>query len=366
MKVKFFSEKKKAKKITKEIQSKIKDILYTGQYTNSKYVNKFEKAYKKFCKTKYCVAVNNGTSALHLSLLALGIKKNDEIIVPSITFIASAAAIKYVGAKPIFADVNQSDWLINPSIIKKFITKKTKAIMVVHLHGLMCDMDKIKTIANKFKLKVIEDASQAHGSLFKDKMPGFYSDVATFSFYPTKNLGAVGEGGAILTNNKDIYTKTRRMRTWSHNKYGFYEISYNYRMTEFSASSLLSKINFLNDDIKKRILIAKKYKKYLTTKNYSVFDEKVKRHSYHIFAIKVDRNKRKKIIQKLKLKGIDTNIHYPYSLPELKVFGNTKNKIKSPIANKITKELISLPIYPELTDRKIKYTSKMLNNILID
>ena len=364
MRVKFFSEKIKAKKITRVIQNKVKDILNSGQYTNSKYVTKFEKIFKDFFKTKYCIAVNNGTSALHLSLLALNIKKNDEVIVPSITFIASAAAITYVGAKPVFVDVNEHDWLINPNIIEKFITKKTKAIMVVHLHGLMCDMRKIKNIAKKYKLKIIEDAAQAHGSLYMNKSPGFYSDAATFSFYPTKNLGAIGEGGAILTNDKDIYEKTKRMRAWSHNKDDFFEISFNYRMTEFSAISLITKIKFLKNDIKKRIRIAKIYKKYLNTENYSNFNEKIKKPSYHIFAIRVNKTKRADIINKLKLKGVNSNIHYPYSLSQLKVFKPNTKKSKTLVADKISKELLSLPIYPELSDREVQYTSQILNAIL--
>ena len=364
MRVKFFSEKIKAKKITKVIQNKVKDILSSGQYTNSKYVAMFENIFKDFFKTKYCIAVNNGTSALHLSLLALNIKKNDEVIVPSITFIASAAAITYVGAKPVFVDVNEHDWLINPNIIEKSITKKTKAIMVVHLHGLMCDMNKIRNIAKKYKIKIIEDAAQAHGSTYMNKSPGFYSDVATFSFYPTKNLGAVGEGGAILTNDKDIYEKTKRMRAWSHNKNDFFEISFNYRMAEFSAISLITKIKFLKNDIKRRIQIAKKYKKYLSTKNYSNFNEKINKHSYHIFAIRVNKNQRTNIMNKMKLKGIDTNIHYPYSLSQLKVFKSNTKKSKSLVANKISKELLSLPIYPELSDKEIEYTSQTLNVIL--
>ena len=210
MKVKFFSEKKKAKNISRELQKKLRNILTTGKYTNAVYVKQFEDIYRKFFKVKYCVAVNNGTSALHLSLLAMGIQKGDEIIVPSLTFIASIAAIKYIGAKPIFVDVNNDDWLIKPHVIQKFITKKTKAIMVVHLHGLMCEMDKIKSIAKANKIKIIEDAAHAHGSSFKKKLPGFYSEVATFSFYPTKNLGAIGEGGAIITNNKKIFEKNKK------------------------------------------------------------------------------------------------------------------------------------------------------------
>ena len=324
MKVKFFTEKKKTKIISADIQKKVKKILDSGQYTKAKYFREFENQFGKYFNAKYCVAVNNGTSALHLSLLALNIKKGDEIIVPSMTFIASAAAINYVGAIPVFVDVNKSDWLINPYLIEKFITKKTKAIMVVHLHGLMCDMDIIRNIAKKYKIKLIEDAAQTHGSSFKKKFPGYFSDVATFSFYPTKNLGAIGEGGAIITNNKKIYEKIKGMRSWSHNKHDFFEIGFNYRMTEFSAISLLSKLKFLNSDINKRNWIAKKYKDNLKAKNYSIFNEKIKKHSYHIFAITVNKEKRNNIIAKLKSKGIDTNIHYPYNLSELKVFNKKK------------------------------------------
>ena len=364
MNVKFFSEKAKAKKITKEIQNKVKKILQTGLYTNSLNVKEFEEKFKKFFNTKYCVAVNNGTSALHLSLLAMNIKENDEIIVPSITFIASAAAIKYVGAKPVFVDVKESDWLINPNLIEKYITKKTKAIMAVHLHGLMCDMDKIRNLAKKYNLKIIEDAAQAHGSSFKNKLPGYYSNVATFSFYPTKNLGAVGEGGAIITNNKDIYEKTKRMRAWSHKKNEFYEVSYNYRMTEFAAASLLSKLRFLNNDVKKRILIANYYKKLLKIKSYSNFNNNIKKHSFHVFAIKVDKNIRSNIQKKLRNYGIQTNIHYPYSLSKLNVFNKINKSIKTPVANKISKELLSLPIYPELKYKQIVFVANTLNNIL--
>ena len=364
MKVKFFSERIKGKKITAKIQNKVKNILKTGQYTNSKFVNKFEKLFRKNFQTKYCVAVNNGTSALHLSLIALNIKPGDEIIVPSMTFIASAAAIEYVGAKPVFVDVNYDDWLINTDLIAKKINKKTKAIMVVHLHGLMCDMDKIKIIAKKYKLKIIEDSAQAHGSTFKNKNPGYFSDVATFSFYPTKNLGAVGEGGAILTNNLSIYKKTKRMRTWSHKKHNFYEISFNYRMSEFSAVSLIEKLKYLKNDVNRRIEIAKLYKKKLNHKNFSKYNSKIKKHSYHIFAVTVKSNRRNKIINTLKKIGIDTNIHYPYSLSKLKVFKFKNNSDNTPVSNRISKEFISLPIYPEIKDKQISFTCKNLNKLL--
>ncbi len=365
MRVNFFSEKIKGKIITPGIQKKVKNILDTGQYTNSKYVKKFEELFKKKFKTKYCVAVNNGTSALHLSLIALNIKPGDEIIVPSMTFIASAAAIEYIGAKPVFVDVNCDDWLINSNLIEKKINKKTKAIMVVHLHGLMCDMEKINFIAKKYKLKIIEDSAQAHGSTFKNKNPGYFSDVATFSFYPTKNLGAVGEGGAIVTNSLSIFNKTKRMRTWSHKKHNFYEISFNYRMSEFSAISLIEKLKYLNKDVSLRNKIARYYKKKLILKSYSKYNKKIKKHSYHIFAITVASSKRNEIIKKLKTLGIDTNIHYPYSLSKLKVFKSKNNQKYTPVSNRIAKEFISLPIFPEIKEKQISYICNNLNKLLI-
>ena len=364
MKVNFFSEKNKAKKITNILQFKLKNILKTGLYTNSTNVKNFEEKFKKLLNAKYCIAVNNGTSALHLSLLATGIKENDEVILPSMTFIATAAAIEYIKAKPIFVDINENDWLINSKKIEKLITKNTKAIVVVHLHGLMCDMDEIRKIARKYRLKIIEDSAQAHGSKFKKRDPSHYSDAATFSFYPTKNLGAIGEGGAVLTNNKKVYEKIKRMRTWSHNKNDFYEISFNYRMSEFTAISLLAKLKYLKQDVKRRIEIAEIYKNKLKSKSYSIYNSQLKKHSYHIFAIRVKAEKRINLMKQLKLKGIQTNIHYPYSLSELNVFKKKLKTFNTPKSNKISKELISLPIYPELDDSKINYVTKTINEML--
>lgn len=362
MRVKFFHENHKAKKIKKKLFLGIASLLKSGNYTNGYFVKKFENKFKNFVETKYCVAVNSGTSALHLSLIALGIKEGDEVIVPSITFVASAAAIVYVGAKPVFVDVNDKDSLINVKNIEKSITFKTKAIMVVHLHGLMCDMLEIKKIAKKFNLKIIEDASQAHGSQYRAKKPGFFSDVATFSFYPTKNLGAIGEGGAILTNNFRIYKKVFELRAWAPSKKFFSDIGYNYRMPEFIAASLLVKIKYLKGDINKRIKIANYYKKNLKIKSYSEFNNLNKIHSYHIFAIRV--KNRKKFIIKLKKKKIDISSHYNYCLPELKIFKsfiNKKNKFK--FSSKISKETVSLPIYPELTIKQQKYVISKVNEM---
>ena len=363
MKIKFFCEKKRGLKIKKNLFLATSNLLDTGQYTNGTYVSKFEEKFKIFMSSKYCIAVNSGTSALHLSLIALGIKEGDEVLLPSISFVASAAAITYVGAKPVFVDINYDDWLIDVNKIEKQITKKTKAIMPVHLHGLICDMKKIKKIANKYNLKIIEDASQAHGSEYYGKKPGYYGDVATFSFYPTKNLGAFGEGGAIVTKNKNVKDIVSKLRAWAPNKKNFFAIGYNYRMPEIIGASLLEKIKYLKQDIRLRIKISKFYKKELNIKKFSKFDEKIKKHSYHLFAIRV--KKRDLFMKYLNQQNIQSAIHYSYVLPKLEIFKKYSKKIENfKVAEKLSKELVSIPIYPELSKKEQIYVVKSINKTL--
>ena len=363
MKIKFFCEKKKGLKIKKNLFLATSNLLDTGQYTNGTYVSKFEEKFKIFMSSKYCIAVNSGTSALHLSLIALGIKEGDEVLLPSISFVASAAAITYVGAKPVFVDINYDDWLIDVNKIEKQITKKTKAIMPVHLHGLICDMKKIKKIANKYNLKIIEDASQAHGSEYYGKKPGYYGDVATFSFYPTKNLGAFGEGGAIVTKNKNVKDIVSKLRAWAPNKKNFFAIGYNYRMPEIIGASLLEKIKYLKQDIRLRIKISKFYKKKFNIKKFSKFDEKIKKHSYHLFAIRV--KKRDLFMKYLNQQNIQSAIHYSYVLPKLEIFKKYSKKIENfKVAEKLSKELVSIPIYPELSKKEQIYVVKSINKTL--
>ena len=366
MKIKFFNQQDKGKKISGSLKVLLSKILKSGNYVNSYYVKRFEDKFKKFVNAKFCIAVNTGTSALHISLIAAGIKKGDEVIVPSISFLATAAAVTYVGAKPIFVDIKGNDWLINAKKIQEKITTKTKAIIPVHLHGLMCDMDIIKKIAKKNKLFIIEDASQAHGSEFLKKSPGYFGDVATFSFYPTKNLGAVGEGGAIITNNKKIYNRLKDLRNWSPGKDHFSEIGYNYRMSEIIAASLLIKLNYLKKDIIKRIEIANFYKKNLLLKSFSKFNNKNIKHAYHIFAIRVDQNKKNLFMQLLKDRGIETAIHYKYCLPNLNIFSHLKqNKKNFTTGTNVANTMISLPMYPELKKKELKYIVKAVNSLTV-
>lgn len=362
MKIPFFKSEIKAAD-RKNLLNKFDIIVKSGLYTNNKLVKRFENYFRKFNNIRYCSAVNTGTSALHLALIALGIKKDDEVIIPSISFYATASAVAYIGAKPVIADVNKKDWLIDENIIPKLITKKTKAIIVVHLHGLMCDMKKIKKIAKINNLKIIEDASQAHGALYENHPPGKYSDIATFSFYPTKNLGAIGEGGAVITNYLILDKKIKALRDWGNEKNNSNHYSFNYRMSELIAASLIIKLKNLSNDVERRIAIATLYKKLLKNDRFSKFDITKRKHSYHIFCIRVEN--RKIIMKYLKKNNIGFGVHYEYALNDIPVFKQSEKvrKINNnySVSSDLTKTFLSLPIYPALTDKQIKRICKLIN-----
>ena len=298
-KIKFFSKEFFLKKNKKKLLNKVNKVLSSGIFTNGIETKKFEEKFAKFNKIKYCLALNSGTSALHLALKSIEIKQNDEVIIPATTFIATPAAVVYCNAKPVFVDINKNNWLIDLDQIEAKITKKTKAIIVVHLHGLMLDMIKLSRIAKKYNLKIIEDASQAHGSTFLKKFPGFYSDIATFSFYPTKTLGSFGEGGAIITKNNKLYNKIYSMRDWSKKNNDFLNIGYNYRMPEITATLLIESLKVLNQDLRKRNIIAKRYTSKLSKNiKFCSYNNKKHFHSYYVFSILVQQ--RQKLIKYLK------------------------------------------------------------------
>ena len=361
-KINFFSKKKFIKTNQKKLINKLDKVLKSGIYTNGNQTKIFESKFAKFNNSKYCLAVNSGTSALHLALKSIGIKKNDEVIVPAITFIATPAAVTYCQAIPIFVDISKDNWLIDINKIEEKITPKTKAILVVHLHGLMVDMVKIRRLSKKYKLNIIEDASQAHGSKFLGKPPGHFSDAAVFSFYPTKSLGSFGEGGAVITNKKKIFSKIYNLRDWAKNKQDFNEIGFNYRMPEFIATLLTESLKELNEDLKKRILIAKYYNFNLGKKiTKCIFNDQKYVHSYYVCGIIV--KKKKKLIKYLNKKKIETNNIYNYSLPFCKPFYNHKVK-KSEYMNSIyfSKNNLALPTYPELNLKQVKYICDCINH----
>ena len=287
MKIPFLDLKTQYSIIKEEIQSKIQEVCYDTAFTNSPYVQSFEENFAKYCSVDYAVAVNSGTSALHLSMAVLGIEKDDEVIIPANTFIATAFAPSYVGAIPVFVDCDLDTWEIDPIKIEEKITNKTKAIIGVHLYGQPFDIDAVKSIADKYNLFLIEDAAQAHGATYKGKKVGSFGQMACFSFYPGKNLGTYGEGGCITTNNEQFERHLKSIRNHGSNeKYYHDEVGYNMRMGGIEGGVLDVKLKYLDQWNSRRKEIAVMYQESITSPKIKMqkqpdFTESV----HHLFVI---------------------------------------------------------------------------------
>lgn len=342
----------------KEEKKAVLEVLNSGILAQGDRVREFEELFAKFVGTKYAVATSNGTTALHLSLLALGIGQGDEVITTPFTFIASANSILYTGAKPIFVDIDEDTFNINPDLIERSITSKTKAILPVHLFGLPSDMGKIRKIAKKYNLYVIEDACQAHGAKIANHSAGSIGDVGCFSFYPTKNM-TTGEGGIVTTNNKKLADKTRLLREHGMKiKYHHDVLGYNFRMTNLAAAIGICQLKKLPAFNKKRIQNAKYLSRYLT----HVHGIKIPKipenhqHVFHQYTIRVDKDyrmSRDKLILHLHEKGIGSSVHYPIPVNKQKVYKDFGVTDKLPVAEKAANEVLSLPVHPGLTKRDL-------------
>ncbi len=336
--------------ISTEIDSAIKKVLKKANFILGEEVQKFEKKFAEFCKARFSVAVANGTDALFITLKSLGIKNDDEVITSPNTFIGTTEAITLCGAKPVFVDIHEKTFTIDESKIERAITEKTKVILPVHLYGCMCDMIKISKIAKKYKLKVVEDACQAHGSLFKTMPPGHYSDAACFSFFPGKNLGAYGDGGAVVTNNRKLYEKIKKFRNHGRARKYIHEFEgMNSRMDTLQAAILLVKLKYLKKWIQKRNKIARIYTQLLSNIR-EIQPPVVPRHIYHSWHLYVIKTPfRDKLKNFLESKNIFCGIHYPIPLhlqPAYKYLGYKRGDF--PVAEKLSKMILTLPIYPEL------------------
>ena len=336
-------------------------------YTRSWYIdgvedNKFEEAFAKYCGVKYCVGVGNGLDALMLSLKALNIQNGDEVIVPSNTFIATVLAVTYAGAKPIFVEPDLKTYNIDPAKIENVITEKTKAIIPVHLYGQPCDMDPILEIAKKYGLYIVEDCAQAHGATYKGRKVGSFGDISAFSFYPGKNLGALGDAGAVVSNDSKLIKKVQALGNYgSDYKYHHIYKGNNSRLDEIQAAFLSAKLPHLDRMNLERGRIAKEYLNKIHNSNIIlpyVMQNVVP--VWHIFAI---RCKRRKDLEKyLKENGINTNKHYPIPLHLQECYKDLKFKLGDyPIAEEISETELSLPIYYGMTDIEIKYVIDIIN-----
>jgi len=357
MKVPFLDLKAQYETIKYEMNDAIQKVIDLCAFAGGPFVEKFEQAYAKFCECRYCIGVGSGTEALWLALLSLGIGVGDEVITVPNTFIATCEAVSMCGAKPVFVDIDEKYYTIDPSLIEAEITKKTKAIIPVHLFGQMADMDTIMEIAKKYGLFVIEDACQAHGAEYKGKHAGTIGDVGCFSFYPGKNLGAYGEAGAVVTNDKQLNNKIRMLRDHGQTeKYHHSVVGWNSRMDGIQGAILNVKIKYLKKWNKARRDNANFYTNaFIDIKDVIVpVEAKTNEHVYHVYALQV--RKRDQLINTLKEKNIFCGIHYPTPLHLQKAYSLLHlAKGRYPIAERCSERFISLPMYAELTLDHLNY-----------
>ncbi len=352
--------------IKSEIDAAVSNVLNSGNYILGPEVSDFEALFADFCAVKHAIAVNTGTSALHLALLAENIGPGDEVITVSMTFAATAAAILYTGAKPVLVDVDPHTWNMDVTQIESAITPRTKAIMPVHLHGLMADMDPIMEIANKHGLVVIEDACQAHGATYKGRTAGSIGKISGFSFYPGKNLGAYGEGGGIVSNDADVTKTIRMLRDWGQEvKYHQLIKGYNYRMDAVQGAILKVKMKYINAWNKQRRQVANWYHERLDHTPGLILPSRHENygHVYHMFAIRI--KQRDKIQEYLTKHGIGTGIHYPVPVHLQQAYtdlGYTHGSL--PVSEQLAHEFLSLPMYPDLTEAQVEQVSACLKKAL--
>ena len=357
MKVPFVDLKSQYESIKDEIAVAIQQVLESSAFSGGPFVNQFEEKFASFCQSQYAIGVGSGTEALWLSLLALGVGPGDEVITVPNTFIATAEAISFCGAKPIFVDIEEKTFNMSPALLEAVITPRTKAIIPVHLFGQTADMDPILEIARRHGLFVIEDACQAHGSEYKGKRAGSIGDAGCFSFYPGKNLGAYGEAGAVVTNDESIAEKIRMLRDHGQpQKYHHDVIGWNARMDGFQGAILSIKLKHLPSWNEARRKNARLYDERLADVEGILIPQEAKyaKHVYHLYAIRAQ--KRDELISFLAKRDIICGIHYPIPIHLQKAchfLGFQKGSF--PVAEWCALEFVSLPMFPELTDEQIEY-----------
>lgn len=345
----FLDLKTQYHQIKQGIDAAVSRVVNSGHFVLGPEGTAFEARFADYCRTAHCRAVNSGTSALHLALLAAGVGSGDEVVTVSMTFVATTAAILYSGAKPVFVDVDPVTWTMDPALIEAAITPRTKAILPVHLHGLMADMDPIMSIARRYGLVVIEDAAQAHGAEYRGRRAGSIGDLGCFSFYPGKNLGAFGEGGAVVTDSPEFARRVSLLRDWGQEaKYDHVIPGYNYRMDEIQSAILNVKLDFIEGWTEARRSLAERYDELLSELLFECPQPpRHSRHVYHVYAVRLQR--RDKALALLRDAGIGAGVHYPVPVHLQKAYAELGYRVGDlPVTEMLANEFLSLPIYPEL------------------
>jgi dTDP-4-amino-4,6-dideoxygalactose transaminase len=365
MQVPYFDLKAQYAGLRAEIRAALDRVCQNASFILGEEVAQFEKEFAAYCETEYCVALNSGTSALHLALLAAGVQAGDEVITTPNTFIATVEAIFYIGAKPVFVDIDPATANINPQGIEQAISSKTKVLLPVHLYGRPADLEAILEIAKRRQLVVIEDACQAHGARFRGRRVGSVGQSAAFSFYPGKNLGAYGEGGALTTNDERVAQLARALRDHGSDRRYFHDyIGYNYRMDGFQGAVLRVKLNHLAEWTAKRREFSALYRKLLhRAKVEFPQDDPDDESVYHLFVVYVEN--RDAVRAALEKRGVQSAIHYPMPLHLQQACASLGYKCGSfPHAERACDRVMSLPLFPEMKTEQVEYAAKSLAEIV--
>ena len=363
MKVPFLDLKAHHAPLTEEFERAIREVIESSAFAGGPFVERFEEEFASFCGSSYAIGVGNGTDALWLALLALGIGEGDEVITVPNTFIATAEAITYCKARPVFVDVDPDTFTMNPAELEKSLTKKTKAIIPVHLFGQPADMDPILEFARANGLFVVEDAAQAHGAQYKGQKAGTMGDGGCFSFYPGKNLGAFGEAGAVVTNDPELRKQIQMLRDHGQSrKYCHTTLGWNCRMDGIQAAVLSIKLRHLDQANSLRRKHALEYNQAFAgiDEVLTPFEAKYARHVYHVYAVRVQ--ERDATLRHLQEQGVGCAVHYPVPI-HLQEAGRNLGYTKGafPIAEKLADEFLSLPMFPELTEEQIEYVARCVS-----
>jgi dTDP-4-amino-4,6-dideoxygalactose transaminase len=353
--------------IKAEINAEVGKVLEDATFILGPAVKAFEETFAAYCHNQHCVAVNSGTSALHLALLAAGIGAGDEVITVPFTFVATVAAIEYAGARPVFVDIDPVTYTMDPAKVEAAITPRTKALMPVHLYGHPADMDPLLDIARRRGLVMIEDAAQAHGAEYKGRRAGSLGEIAAFSFYPGKNLGAYGEGGAVVTGRKDWADRIRLLRDWGAPRRYHHELkAFNYRMEGIQGAILNVKMKYIEQWTEARRQHAADYDRLLASADVQTPTARPdSRHVFHIYAVRSAN--RDVLAEKLTGKGIGVGLHYPFAIHELPAYADLGYKAGAfPESERAAREELSLPMYPELSREQLQFVAGALNDFQSD
>lgn len=352
---------------TEEIDA-VTRVLRSGMFAQGPVVAEFEKEFARYCGVRNAIAVNSGTAALHAAVASAGIGPGDEVIVPTFSFIATASCVSLCGAQPVFADVDPAYFTLDPEAVRKLFSPRTKAVIGVHLFGQPFDIDPIREMCSDHDVLLIEDAAQAHGSIYKGKKVGGFGAAGCFSFYPTKNM-TTGEGGMVTTDNNEYAAKIRRFINHGQSeKYLHTSLGYNYRMTDIGGAIGVAQLAKLDGFNKRRLHNADYFDRHLVAKSLVLpARRKDCNHVFHQYVVRVTKDcslSREQLMEALKEKGIGTAVHYPIPIHRQPVYKPVTANTRCPVAEELAEQVMSLPVHPQVTDEQLKYICDTLNGMI--